>query len=110
MRKPHCLGHAAGVVDILTGAAGALLGQRRAVIVKLQGHADDVIAFVLQHRGDHGTVHAARHGDDDARVGGGLGKAQRIQSAMIERHLSLLRIGRNIGKSETLTMSGFTRP
>ena len=36
MRKAQRLGHAAGVVDVLPGAAGALLGQRRAVIEKLR--------------------------------------------------------------------------
>src|SRR5438034_6636292 len=39
-----------------------------AVIVKLQGHADDVVALGLEQRGRHRRVDAARHGDDDPRV------------------------------------------
>jgi hypothetical protein len=48
MGKAHLLGHAAGVVDVAARAAGALLGQRRAVIVELQGDAHHVIAFLGQ--------------------------------------------------------------
>ena len=39
------LGDRAGIVDVLAGAAGALAMGRRAVIVKLQRHADHVVAF-----------------------------------------------------------------
>jgi hypothetical protein len=87
MGKAHLLGHAAGVVDVAARAAGALLGQRRAVIVELQGDADHVIAFLGQHRGHDGTVDAARHGDDDPRLGGRFGEAERIERiGPVERH------------------------
>ena len=59
----------AGVVDVLPGAAGALAVSCRAVVVELQGNADDVIALGLEQRGRHRGIDAAGHGDhDDARV------------------------------------------
>ena len=61
------LGGQTGVVDVLARTAGALLLQRRAVVVKLQRDADDVIARLVQQGGDDGGVHPARHGRDDAR-------------------------------------------
>ncbi len=78
MGKAHGFGHAAGIVDILPRTASALLGQRRPVIVKLQRHADHVIALFRQLRGHNRAIHAARHGNDDARLAGRLGKAKRI--------------------------------
>ena len=39
-----------------------------AMVVELQRDADDVVAVVLEERGRHGGIDAARHGDDDARV------------------------------------------
>ena len=44
MRNADALGDRARVVDVLAGAAGALAVGRRAVIVKLQRDADDVVA------------------------------------------------------------------
>jgi hypothetical protein len=38
-----------------------------AVVVELQGDADDVIAGMLEQPGDHRGVHASRHGHHDAR-------------------------------------------
>jgi hypothetical protein len=38
------------------------------VIVKLQGHADDVIAFGLEQGSRHRGIDAARHGDDDPGI------------------------------------------
>ena len=48
MRNAERAGHRARVMDVLAGAAGALAMGRRAMIVKLQRDADDVIAFRLQ--------------------------------------------------------------
>ena len=56
------LGRRARVVDVLTGAAGALLLDRRAVVVELQRNADDVIAGPRQQGGGDRGVHATRHG------------------------------------------------
>jgi hypothetical protein len=50
MRNADPLGDVAGVVDVLPGAAGALAVGGRAMVVKLQGDADDVIALGLQQR------------------------------------------------------------
>src|SRR3546814_10435865 len=48
-------------VDVLPGAAGPLLRQRHAMVVELQGDADNLVALaVQQRRGDRG-VHPARH-------------------------------------------------
>ena len=58
----------AGIMDILPGTTGALAMHRRAMVVKLKGDADDVIALLLQQRGRHRAVDAAGHGDHDARV------------------------------------------
>ncbi len=58
----------ARVVNILTGAAGTLAMGRGTMIVKLQGDANDVVAFCLQQRSRRRGIDAARHGDDDPRV------------------------------------------
>ena len=47
---PMALGGGARVVDVLAGAAGALLLDRRAVVVELQGDADHVVAGALASR------------------------------------------------------------
>ena len=86
MGETHFLGHPAGVVDVNASAAGALLGQRRAVIVKLQRDPHHVIAFLGQLRGDDGTVDAAGHGDDHPRFRRGFGKAKRIQICPVVQH------------------------
>ena len=41
---------------------------RRAMVVKLQGDADDVIALGLQQRSRHRGIDATRHGDHDPGV------------------------------------------
>ena len=79
MRNAEARRDLAGVVDVLACAARAGAMRRLAVVVKLQGHADDVIALRLQERGDHGRVDAAGHGDDDARIGRRLGQVERVQ-------------------------------
>ena len=68
--------HAARIVDILPGAAGALAVRRLAMIVKLEGDAHDVIALAGQQAGNDRTIDATRHRDDDARVLGALGQDQ----------------------------------
>ena len=68
MRDADPLGDIAGVVDILAGAAGPLAMGGRAMIVKLQRDADDVIALGLQQRGRHRRIDAAGHGDHDPGV------------------------------------------
>jgi hypothetical protein len=67
MRNVEPGGDPAGIVDIAPGAAGPGLAGRGAVIIELQGDADDVVARMLEQAGDHRRIHAARHGHDDAR-------------------------------------------
>ncbi len=69
MRNADARGDRAGVVDVAAGAAGALAVGRRAMIVELQRDADHVVAGVGQQRRGDRRIDAARHGDDDARVG-----------------------------------------
>jgi hypothetical protein len=60
------LGRHARVEDVLTGAAGALLGQGDAMVVELQGDPDHIIAGLFQQgRSDRG-IDSARHGGDHA--------------------------------------------
>jgi hypothetical protein len=79
MRNADPLGHAAGVVDVLPRAAGALAVGRRAVVVKLQRDADHVIALVLQQRGRDGGIDAAGHRDDNAGVLRPAGKIEAVE-------------------------------
>ena len=72
VRDAEPLGDLAGVLDVLAGAAGARLADRDAVIVELQGDADDVVALLLQERGRHRRIDAARHRDHHAGVAGRL--------------------------------------
>ena len=83
--KAHFLGHAAGIVNVDPGTAGAFLGQSRAVVIKLQGDPHDIITFLGQHRGHNRRIHAARHRHDNARVGRGLGKPKGIE-AVVQCH------------------------
>src|SRR5262249_10646161 len=69
-------GDGTGVVNILTGATGALAACSVAMVVKLECDAHDVVARALQERGDYGGIDAAGHGDDDSRV---LGTSLDIQ-------------------------------
>ena len=59
MRKADAFGHAPRVEDVLTRAAGAFALHRRAVVVKLQGDANDVIPLAGKQRGDDGGIHTA---------------------------------------------------
>jgi hypothetical protein len=56
---------AACVVDVLSGATTPLAARGCAVIIELQGDANDVVAFVLEQRGGNGGVDAAGHRDHD---------------------------------------------
>src|SRR5215468_9498821 len=67
----------AGVMDVATGATGALAMGRRAMVVELQRDADDIVALRLQQRSRHRRVDAAGHGDHDTGV---LGTAFEIET------------------------------
>ncbi len=68
VRNADALGHETGIVDVLSGAAGALAMSGFAMIVKLQRDPDHVVAFRLQQRRRRRRVDAAGHGDNDAGV------------------------------------------
>ena len=68
MRNADALGDRPRVVDITPGAAGAFAMRGGAVVVKLQGHADHIVALGLEQRSRHRRIDAARHGDNDPRV------------------------------------------
>jgi len=68
MRDAETRRDIARVVNVLTGATGALAMGRGAMVVKLQRDADDVIAFGLQQRSRRRGIDAAGHGDDDPGV------------------------------------------
>ena len=77
------LGGKAGVVNVLTRAAGALFLEGRAVVIELQRHADDVVACLVQQGRDHGGVHPARHGRYDPRSGRQAdGRARRLDRSV----------------------------
>ena len=72
-----------GVVDVLSRAAGLALDDAArevglAHIVKLQGDADDIVAFLMQERGHDGRIHAAGHGNDHAGVARGFCNAETV--------------------------------
>ena len=70
------VGDGAGVVNVLAGAAGARAADRFAMVVELHRHADHLGAGARGERGDDAAVDAARHGDDDPRLGGRAQKAE----------------------------------
>ena len=68
-------GDAAGVVDVIDGAAAALDGfghagvaGETALVPELHGESDEVVAFGAEHGRDGGGVNSSGHGDGD---GGG---------------------------------------
>ena len=85
MRKAHFLGHAAGIVNIAARTTGAFLGQSRAMIIKLQGHAHDIIAFLGQFCSHDRAIHAARHRHHNAGFRRGFCKSKRVER-LVKRH------------------------
>src|SRR5688500_3175040 len=69
MGDAESLRHAAGILNVLSGAAGALAANRLAMIVELEGDADHVIALTLQESCDHGGIDPSGHGDHHPGVG-----------------------------------------
>jgi hypothetical protein len=58
-------GDGAGITDILSCAARTLATYSNAMIIELQRHANRLGPARSGQRGNHRTVHAARHGNDD---------------------------------------------
>ena len=65
VRNIKLFGDAAGIVNVLAGAAAARPGRGLAVIVKLQRNADHLVSLLLQHTSDDRGIDAARHRNDD---------------------------------------------
>ena len=66
MRDAEGMGDAAGVGDG-GGAAAFILGAGDAVLgPDFHGHANDVVALLLEQMGGYGGIDAAGHADDDA--------------------------------------------
>ena len=63
-------GHCAGIVNVAAGAAGPFAVGCRAMVVELQGDADDVIALLGQQRRGHRRIHPARHRHHHPRLRG----------------------------------------
>ena len=85
VRKAHGFRHPPRVMNIAPRTTCALFGQRRPMIIKLQGDAHHVIAFLGQLRRNDRAVNAPRHRHHHPCLGRRLGKAQGIQR-MIKGH------------------------
>jgi hypothetical protein len=80
--------HGLGVIDVLTGAAGATALDGLAMIVQLERDPDHLGTGPGGERGDHAAVDAARHGNDDARGSQTvLGSVSEIEIRGHRRHL-----------------------
>src|SRR5689334_16391982 len=78
-------GHAARILDVLSGAARPLPADRLSVIVKLKGNAHDIIALLLQESGHDGRIHTSRHSNDHAGPGWASGQVQAVQHSGLRR-------------------------
>src|SRR5262245_23871633 len=66
VRNGQTIRHATRVVNVLAGAAGPGPSQRLAVIVELQGDADDLVTLLFQHRRRDRRINAPGHRYDDS--------------------------------------------
>src|SRR5947209_10321428 len=66
-------GDVAGIAHVAAGTASLAARDSGAVVVKLHGDADDIIALLLEQSSHHGRIHASGHGHNNARVRGWLG-------------------------------------
>ncbi len=71
-----------------------------AVVVKLQGDADDVVALLLEQRRDDARIDAARHRDHDAGFARRLGWLESVEGG---------KTGRHIRKTDRFTRDGTRR-
>ena len=66
VRDPEPAGHGARVVEVVERAAATERGTGPlGLVVELHGHAQDVVALLLEQRRGERGVHSSRHGDDD---------------------------------------------
>ena len=85
MRNAECIRHAARIVNILPGAARTFFAHSHAMVVKLQGDADDLIPLMVQMRGNDGRIHPAGHGDDHAGLAFRLVESEAVHGAGYKR-------------------------
>ncbi len=71
------VGNGTRVANIVARTAGALAPGGGAVVVKLEGDADDLRAARRGQRGHHRTVDATGHGDNDPPFVQGAGKLEK---------------------------------
>ena len=79
MWNPQRLGNPAGIVDIPARTAGRASRHHLAVIIKLQGDTDNLVALAFEQGSNDRRIDAARHGDDDAGFLRATRKAQAVQ-------------------------------
>ena len=101
------LGGQAGIVNVLPGTTGPLLLQGGTVVVKLQRHADDVIACLVQQGRHDGGVHTAGHGRDHARSDRQTDRRARGLDRRI--HVVLRRHGGDVGDRAKVLGQGHGR-
>jgi len=70
MRDVELMRDIAGVMNVLSGTARTFAVHGIAMIVELQGNADDIITLLFEKGGDQRRVDAARHGHDYAQLAG----------------------------------------
>jgi hypothetical protein len=101
MRHSQAFCRLPGVANVLTGAAGARLLNRRTVVVELQRYAHHVIASALQQGRGHGGIHPTRHGRHNPRarrqadsrprrIGGGRTSGDFKLDRVVQRHEAYL--------------------
>ena len=64
VRNAEPVGDAAGIVDVLSGAAGTAPPDSLAMVIKLQGDADDFAPLLLEQRSNDRRIDATRHRHD----------------------------------------------
>ena len=94
----------ARVADVAPRTAGALTCGAP-IIVKPQGHADDIVALVLEQGRDHGGIHTARHRDNDTGGGRRLVDVEAVHTCV--RGMSAAR--RSIGRPLISSASWITQ-
>src|ERR1700732_3521045 len=66
------------IMNVLSGATGSFAVNRRAMVIKLQRHADNLVALLLEKSGHYRGVATTRHPDDHPRLRRGLIETETI--------------------------------
>src|SRR3546814_15689640 len=84
MGDADAVGDRTRIAYVLPRAAASRAAHRRAMIVKLERHADGFRPGARRERGDDAGIHAAGHGDDDAPR---IGRSLQIELGRLNRGL-----------------------